>query len=44
MLTIPKKIVDLILGALASGFTGKISINFWQGNISSVDRNESIKI
>ena len=44
MLTIPKKLVDLILEALSSGFTGKITINMYQGHISSVNRDESIKI
>lgn len=44
MLTIPKKLVDLVLEAIASRMTGSIKINFYQGTISSVNKDESIKI
>lgn len=44
MFTIPKKVVELIMEALSSNFTGTIRINLYQGIISSVNRDESIKI
>jgi argininosuccinate synthase len=44
MLTIPEKLIKLIIDAMNSNVTGSIEIHLYQGKISVIKRIETTKI